>query len=61
MAQMTRMRMGEVGMRLADSALSHASGHIPVGMLALCPFDETSAMSKAAPSANTAEHAGPGA
>jgi hypothetical protein len=31
--------MAEVGMRLADSALSHVSGHAPVGMLAFCPFD----------------------
>jgi hypothetical protein len=39
MAQMTRMRMAEVGMRLADSGLSHVSGHAPVGVLTLCPFD----------------------
>jgi hypothetical protein len=31
--------MAEVGMRLADSALSHVSGHAPVGMLAFCPLD----------------------
>ena len=41
MTKMTWRLLGEEGLRLDDSLLSHVSGHASVGVLALCPFDWT--------------------
>jgi hypothetical protein len=39
MRKMTWRLLGEGGIRLADSFLSHVNGHAPVGVLTPCPFD----------------------